>query len=183
MMSVRAYARHRGVSHVAVLKAIQSGRIPQEADGSIDPAKADAAWEAQSDPAKRPALVERQAPKQPGSSPAPLPSPAPSAPADPPQPPGMSFAQARTAHEIAKAQRARIQVQRLKSEMVERNSAMNLVFKLARQERDAWINWPARVAALMAAQMGIDVSIVQKILETQVRAHLDELSEIRPDFR
>ncbi|MDK9720401.1 MAG: elements of external origin [Rhodospirillales bacterium] len=164
-----------------MLKAIQSGRIPQEPDGTIDPAKADAAWEAQSDPAKRPASTAKQAPKQPSNAQTPPPSPAASA--DPPPPPGMSFAQARTAHEIAKAQRARIQVQRLKSEMVERASAMNLVFKLARQERDAWINWPARVAALMAAQMGVEVSVVQKILETQVRAHLDELSEIRPDFR
>ncbi|MBF0354955.1 MAG: elements of external origin [Alphaproteobacteria bacterium] len=181
MMSVRAYARQRGVSHVAVLKAIQSGRIPQEPDGTIDPAKANASWEAQSDPAKRPAPSAKQAPKQPANAQSPPPLPAASA--NQPPPPGMSFAQARTAHEIAKAQRARIQVQRLKSEMVERASAMNLVFKLARQERDAWINWPARVAALMAAQMGIEVSVVQKILETQVRAHLDELSEIRPDFR
>ena len=179
MMSVRGYARQRGVSHVAVLKAIQTGRIPQEVNGTIDPAKADAAWEAHSDPAKRPAATPADQPLK-LTKPT---GPSATAPSDPPPPPGMSFAQARTAHEIAKAQRARIQVQRLKSEMVERVSAMNLVFKLARQERDAWINWPARVAALMAAQMGVEVSIVQKILETQVRAHLEELSDIRPDFR
>ncbi|MBI5121329.1 MAG: elements of external origin [Rhodospirillales bacterium] len=180
MMSVRAYARQRGVSHTAVRKAVLAGRIPREPDGTIDPVKADAAWEAQSDPAKRPAPAAKPSTKPTGVV---SPPPSPAASADPPSPPGMSFAQARTAHEIAKAQRARIQVQRLKSEMVERASAMNLVFKLARQERDAWINWPARVAALMAAQMGVEVSVVQKILETQVRAHLDELSEIRPDFR
>ena len=43
-VSIRAYARQRGVSHVAVLRAAKSGRIPLEADGTIDPAKADAAW-------------------------------------------------------------------------------------------------------------------------------------------
>ena len=40
----------RGVSHVAVLKATKAGRIPLEPDGTIDPAKADAAWERSTDP-------------------------------------------------------------------------------------------------------------------------------------
>lgn len=44
-ISIRAYAQHRGVSHEAVRKAIATGRIQQEADGSIDPDKADAAWD------------------------------------------------------------------------------------------------------------------------------------------
>ena len=34
----------------------------------------------------------------------------------------------------------------------ERARALALVFRLAREERDAWVNWPARAAALMAAQ-------------------------------
>ncbi|OQA32897.1 MAG: hypothetical protein BWY57_01624 [Betaproteobacteria bacterium ADurb.Bin341] len=33
-LSIRAYARHRGVSHVAVKKAIDAGRITPEADGA-----------------------------------------------------------------------------------------------------------------------------------------------------
>jgi hypothetical protein len=41
-LSIRAYAQHRGVSHTAVAKAIKAGRISKEADGTIDPAKADA---------------------------------------------------------------------------------------------------------------------------------------------
>jgi hypothetical protein len=43
-LSIRAYAQHRGVSHTAVAKAIKAGRISKEADGTIDPAKADAQW-------------------------------------------------------------------------------------------------------------------------------------------
>ena len=43
-LSIRAYAQHRGVSHTAVAKAIQAGRISAEPDGKIDPAKADAQW-------------------------------------------------------------------------------------------------------------------------------------------
>ena len=45
-LSIRAYARHRGVSHVAVKKAIDTGRIGQLPDGTIDPVAADAQWAA-----------------------------------------------------------------------------------------------------------------------------------------
>jgi hypothetical protein len=51
-LSLRAYARHRGVSHTAVQKALRAGRIPLEADGTIDPAVADAAWNAAADRAQ-----------------------------------------------------------------------------------------------------------------------------------
>ncbi len=50
-LSIRAYARHRGVSHVAVLQAAKAGRIPLEPDGTVDPAKADAAWRRTTEPA------------------------------------------------------------------------------------------------------------------------------------
>jgi putative proteasome-type protease len=52
-MSRRQYAAHRGVSHTAVGKAISSGRISLEPDGSIDPVTADRQWDAQTDPAKQ----------------------------------------------------------------------------------------------------------------------------------
>jgi hypothetical protein len=44
-VSIHSYARHRGVSHTAVQKAIAAGRITTLRDGSIDPAVADAEWE------------------------------------------------------------------------------------------------------------------------------------------
>ncbi|WP_009870323.1 hypothetical protein [Paramagnetospirillum magnetotacticum] len=175
-LSVRAYARHRGVSHVAVMKAARSGRIPQEADGTIDPIKADAAWDAQTDPAKRP-----QAPRPPTSPATKKLDTAPPKVND--TPPAASFTQARTMHEVAKAQRARIQVAKLKDEVVDRSKALALVFKLARQERDSWVTWPARVAAQMAVEAGIEPHTMQTLLEAHVRAHLAELSDIRPEFR
>lgn len=52
-ISLREYARRRGVSHTAVGKAIKDGRISVEADGSIDPVKADLQWDAQTNPAMR----------------------------------------------------------------------------------------------------------------------------------
>ena len=69
---------------------------------------------------------------------------------------GMTFLQARTANEVLKAQERRLRLQQLKGELVDRARAVSLVFRLAREERDAWGGWPARVAALMAAELGAD---------------------------
>lgn len=44
-MSLRAYAKLRGVTHGAVQKAIDSGRITALPDGSIDPDIANKEWE------------------------------------------------------------------------------------------------------------------------------------------
>ena len=103
----------------------------------------------------------------------------------------VSFVQARTAHEIAKAHLARLRLQRLRGELIDRARATALVFRLAREERDVWVNWPARVAALMAADLSAalsgsdDVTVgtgaMQQILESHVRAHLAEIAE--PEFR
>ncbi len=44
-------------------------------------------------------------------------------------------------------------------------------FKLARSERDAGLNWPARVTAQMAAQLGLEPHAIHVALETAVREH------------
>jgi hypothetical protein len=178
--SIRAYARHRGVSHVAVLQAIKAGRIPKEADGTVDQAKADAAWDRTTSPGK-------------WKTPAPKLQPVPDAALDSvqhilteeglPANGDVTFVQARTAHEIAKAHLARLSLQRQKGELIDRARATALVFRLAREERDSWLNWPARVSALIAADLGVETHAVQKVMEMHVRSHLAELADISPEFR
>jgi len=60
--------------------------------------------------------------------------------------------------------------------------AMAQVFRLARDERDAWVNWPARVAAMMAAELEIDPHQLHTVLERDVREHLGGLAEVRPSL-
>lgn len=183
-LSIRAYARRRGVSHVAVLRAAKAGRIPLEPDGTIDPTKADAAWQRSTDPARGKRKQETLAIKL-----KPVPEAALGSVRETLKEQGLpaggnvTFVQARTAHEIAKAHLARLKLQERRGELVDRARATALVFRLAREERDAWLNWPARVAALMAAELGAEAHAMQKNLEAHVRAHLAELAEVRPDFR
>jgi len=172
-LSRRAYAQHRGVSEKAVRKVIASGRITLEPDGTIDPVKADHQWKAQTDPMKRHVSgkpVPRAAIKAVDDT---LREAGTTAPGG-----EMSFLRARMANEVLKAQTARLRLQKMKGELVDKAKATALVFDLARRERDAWMNWPPRVAADMAAELGVDPHLMEQVLEHHLRRHLAELAEI-----
>jgi len=197
-LSRRAYARHRGVAENAVRKAIASGRIELEPDGTIDPAKADLAWERQTDPAQQRSRSKRSV-TQPPVSDKPSPraadavKPVPAAAveavretlreAGEPTAGGMNYVTARTANEVIKAQERRLRLGKLKGELVDRAKATATIFMLARRERDAWVQWPARVAALMAAEIGVEAHTMETVLDKYVRQHLAELSDLRVELR
>jgi hypothetical protein len=70
LLSLRAYAKHCGVSPAAVQKAIHSGRISPNADGLIDNDRADAEWNAKTRPGQRRARPAATAPREPTEAPA-----------------------------------------------------------------------------------------------------------------
>jgi hypothetical protein len=175
-MSERAYAVHSGLSRGAVQKARKNGRLVIFADGSINPAASDARRGATTDPDQQ--LRSRDgygagegAVSGPGDS--------------------TSYLKARTALTVYQAQERQLSIQRKKGVLVDRSRAETLVFRLARQERDVWVTWPTRVAALMAAQLSaemekaqgtpvtIETAILQRVLETHVREQLDALADLR----
>lgn len=173
-ISIRAYARHRGVTDTAVHKAIRAGRITAEADGTVDVVRADAEWARNTELPKKGSLrkpesvvlqdsgVERGSVQASGNA------------------GGTSLLQARTVNEVVKAQTNKVRLARLKGELVDRPQAIAHVFKLARSERDAWLNWPARVSAQMAAKLGVDAHAMHVALEAALREHLQELGDLRP---
>jgi hypothetical protein len=183
-LSEREYAAHAGISRGAVQKARASGRLVLYPDGSINAAASDARRAQATDPSMQRRRRE--------SSLRPVPEAAVGAVAEtlreqglpaPAAAGGMTYLQARTANEVLKAQERKMRLQKLKGELVDRARAIALVFRLARQERDAWAGWPARVAAMMAADLGLSPHAMQTVLETHVRQHLAELAEVRPEFR
>lgn len=187
-MSERQYAAHVGLSRGAVQKAKMAERLVLYPDGSINAAASDARRAETTDPSKT------RKPPEPKLKPVPeaavasvgetlreegLPGPVSGG--------GTTFLQAKTANEVMKAQERRIRLQKLKGELVDRARAETLMFRLAREERDGWVTWPARVAALMASELvaalggeiTVEAALMQKVLEAHVRAQLDSLAEIR----
>ena len=210
-MSERQYAAHVGLSRGAIQKAKgeaeeagirwmaapPNGRLVQHADGSIDAIASDARRAAMTDPAKQRGSKAAAAPATPKLKPVPdtalsavgetlrdegLPAPVSGG--------GTTFLQARTANEVLKAQERKLKLAKLKGALIDRNRAVGLVFRLAREERDAWVTWPARAAALMASELGVMIAdhgslepaMMQKVLEAHVRAQLDSLAEVRIDL-
>jgi len=170
-ISIRAYARHRGLSDAAVHKAIRTGRITPEADGTIDPDRADRDWTRNSEPPKA-GTGSRTVKVRVAEDPAP--NLATGLPAG-----GTTLVQARTVNEVVKAQTNKVRLARLKGELVDRHQAIAHVFKLARTERDAWLNWPARISAQMAARLGVEAHTLHVALDAAVREHLAELGELK----
>ena len=177
-MSEREYSAHSGLSRGAIQKARKASRLVVYSDGSINAAASDARRAEMTDPDQQ----RRSTGGDSGFS----------GPAD-----SSSYLKARTALTIYQAQEKQIAIQKKRGTLVDRARAEALVFRLARQERDTWVTWPSRVAALMAAEVAaevekqsgnpvrperpviIEAAILQRVLETHVRQHLDALADLR----
>ena len=175
-ISERAYAERTALSRGAVQKARKNGRLVLFADGSINAAASDARRGAMTDPDQQ--MRSRGGT---GSGEGVI-----SGAGD-----STSYLKARTALTVYQAQERQLAIQKKKGVLVDRARAETLVFRLARQERDTWVTWPTRVAALMAAQLSaemekasgnpvtIETAILQRVLETHVREQLDALADLR----
>lgn len=169
-MNVSAYARHRGVSHVAVLKAIKAGRIAKEADGTIDPVKADAAWGGNTSPAQQ---------RKPGAKPKPAPThgkrPIDSSPVSAVVNNGPSYAQSRAVKEAYLARLAKLDYEEKSSALVRADSVKVAWFNALRVLRDRVLNLPDRLAPLLASET--DPKRVRELLDNELQQILHDASE------
>lgn len=169
-MSEREYSTHSEMSRGAVQNAKRGGRLVFYADGSINAAASDVRRAEMTDPDQQRRSLGGDAVMPIGGSGG-----------------TDSYLKARTALTIYQAQERQLAIQKKKGTLVDRARAEALVFRLARQERDAWVTWPARVAALMAAdvekQSGkplvIEAAPMQRVLEAHVREQLEALADLR----
>lgn len=171
-MSERDYSAHSGLSRGAIQKARKAGRLVVYGDGSINAAASDVRRGEMTDPDQQ----RRSTGGDTGFN----------GPAD-----SSSYLKARTALTVYQAQERQLAIQKKKGSLVDRARAEALVFRLARQERDVWVTWPSRVAALMAAEVAsevekqtakpviIEAAILQRVLETHVREQLAALADLR----
>ena len=162
-LSISAYARHRGVSHVAVLKAIKSGRIEKDADGTIDAVKADAAWKKNTSQAQK-RKTEKDV------------APATERPVDPPiVNSGPSFAQSRAIREAYNARLAKLSYEEKSGSLVKIDMVKVAWFNTLRVLRDRVLNMPDRMAPILSAET--DPKVIRELLDKELRQVLGDAAD------
>ena len=165
------YARHRGVSRQAVLKAVRAGRIRLTPEGRIDPAQADALWAANTDPIRggprtagqaRGLTLVREEPGAGTRTPADI------------HPMLPSLATSRAVREAYMARLARLDYEKRTGKLVDADRMRTAIFEVNRATRDRLLVIPDRLAATLAA---IDVvAEVRRVLAEEIRVACEELS-------
>jgi hypothetical protein len=204
LLSQRAYAKHRGVSHTAVQKAVRYGRITT-IDGKLDPDVADREWRENVDLTKprnsvsgTPKLV--RAPDAPSAAML-IDAPAAAVPlqrdvrvgaaavgvaetidetpdgssfAPPPTSSARGYAQARAARETYEAKLAKAKYEQLMEQLVGADEVKVAAFNRARRTRDLLLALPDRLSAVLAAES--DADEIHRILSEEITRCCEELS-------
>ena len=177
-MSLRAYARHRGVALSAVQKAIASGRIHPEPDGSIDPIKADAQWD------RHTRTAQPTTPRVTTARPPPVAQHASQPAAPPPMPQasddarGVDYHKAWAVRETYSARLAKLEFEERTGKLISKDEVDIKYFQLARQLRDRMQQIPRKVAPEIVALVVADPDVrgVTDILDVAIREALEDLA-------
>ena len=74
----------------------------------------------------------------------------------------------------------KLEFQQKDGQLIEMAAAEEVLFNAFRQQRDSWLNWPSRVAPLMAADLGVPADRMTEVLIEHVHKHISVLGE--PEF-
>jgi len=160
-VSVSAFARGLGVTRQAVYAAIRSGRITQREDGRIDFEQGVRDWHQnrRGPPPRGAAMTSPTDVLLETSS-------------------DLSVSRLQQVELALKVEERKVRLEAAKGKLIDRAKARLLVRKLAQEERDAILNWPARVASVLASELGVDAHRLQLLLDKHLRAHLAARAEL-----
>ncbi|MCJ5927680.1 hypothetical protein LPK55_02740 [Klebsiella pneumoniae] len=92
----------------------------------------------------------------------------------------LSLDEARRVKENYLALLTKLEFQQKDGQLIEMTVAEEVLFNAFRQQRDSWLNWPSRVAPLMAADLGVPADRMTEVLIEHVHKHISVLGE--PEF-
>jgi hypothetical protein len=159
-LSIRGYAKHRGVTEAAVRKAISQGRISKSKNGKINPEKADKDWDKNTDPAQIKKITPEEKPDYSQNS-------APNI--------GPSYQQSRAIKEAYSAKLIRLQFEKESKKLISIDEVKVSAFNAARMTRDRILNIPDRVIPKLVGKT--DIFEMKEILKAELINALEELSK------
>jgi hypothetical protein len=178
LLSQRQYARLRGVSQVAVSKAVRSGRIPT-INGKIDPVAADRAWIENTDQSKPRNSVTGDPKMRRSDPPAPARRSPPANVLDEIEDESSgsvaaSYATSRALREKFNAALAQLEYDERSAKVVQADDVRIATFNVARSARNQLLSLPDRLAPILAAIAS--TREVHNLLTVEVRRVCEELS-------
>ncbi len=155
-MSLRGYAKHRGVSLAAVQKAIAAGRITRRTDGKIDSTAADREWAANTAPS-----VSGRESARPGGAPS-----------------GSVFQRARTMLQVYKARLAALQFEIKSGQLVRLAEVQQAFGEQVVQAKTRLLGIGNKLAPLLATESS--AAKCRKLVDDEIKRALKEVSEYEP---
>jgi len=169
-MSIRAYARLRGVSHTAVQKAIKAGRITVNADGTIDSEKADREWARHTLP---------HVPKAPAARVVAMPQPEAGLPSGAPADPVTSYLRARAVNETFKAKVSQLEYEERSGKLIPAARAAEYAAMFSAVVKDTLTALPDRLSPMLAAVD--EEKAIHRMLTVEVSAVLKKINKAVAD--
>lgn len=183
LVSLREYARRRGVSAMAVSKAAKAGRITL-VEGKVDPSTADRDWPANTNPGQM--AINSTAAAMQTEPEAGLEAPdegdegtqndaaggerKPSTTAQ--------YGAARAIREGYAARRAKIDYEKEIGQLVDVDQVRALAFKVARTARDSLLSMPDRLAPILAGES--NQFEVHRIMTEEIRRVCNDIAAAKP---
>ncbi len=150
-VSQRAYARMRGVALSAVQKAIKTKRITLNADGTLDPEKANQEWERNTFAGKTLHQATRQQAAPPSAQPSPRSVAGMASQPEVSNDPVAAYLRARAVSETFKAKTAQLEYEERAGKLIQATKAGEYAANWSAIVGDALSAYPDRVAPLVAA--------------------------------
>lgn len=171
-VTVKEFAKHRGITERSVFRYLLSGGIPKEArikEGRklfIDQDVADAYMDSNFTPRKVLLAAGQSTPSSPVMAAKDLTQQAQTA--------GLSYTDARALSQQYRAALLKLEIDEKTGKLVDAEAVKNAAFCKARTLRDSLLNIPDRVAPILAAEN--DQMKISEILTGEIRQALDELA-------
>lgn len=195
-ISMREFARREGCSDTLVRRAVKQGRLKVSEDGNLDEALVGTPWrESNAKGANTPANTGANTANssravrssQFVSADAPLEirddeslADAASRIVDSVQ--LLDYAGALQKKENYLALLRQLEYEEKSGSLVQLATAEAILFEEFRAQRDAWLNWPTRVAPLVAAELGVEADRLTEVLTAHVHKQIAQLGEPEANF-
>ena len=176
-LSVRAYARVRGVSHVAVMKAIKTRRISQNEDGTIDPKRANEEWDRNTFAG----ATLRQVAKQSAASPQVAPVSVGAAPTR--RDPIAAYLDARAVGETFRAKITQLEYEERAGKLIQATKAGEYASSFSNIARDQVSAWAERLTPVLMPFFapGTDDAVIHRLLMREGDATLRKIAKAITD--